>query len=274
MMLLALLVALGLILVNVFNGQALGVLRDKIDIIVYFQSSVLEDDILKIQRSLESLKEVKRIEYTSRGEALTIFQSRHKDDPDIQKALEILGENPLAASLRIKADDPRHYPTIAVYLNSPDLKSLIDKVSYSQNQVVVNRLASIVDIASKIGIAVTALLAGVAVFVTLNTIILTIYSMREEIGVMRLVGASNVFIRGPYMVQGALYGILAAVLSLLIAMPMVSLASPYVQKLLPELSLLSYFYGNVFKLLGYQLLLGIVLGVVSSILAVSRYLRS
>ena len=272
-MTLALFVFLSLIIFNVLTNNALILLRDKIDISVYFQNSAAEDDILKLKRAMESLSEVKSTQYISRNDALALFQERHKDDPTINQALVVLNENPLSASLNIKANDPKDYPVIAAYLNAENLKPLVDQVTYNQNQIVINRLASIVDTIRKVGIALTGALAIIAILVTLNTIILTIYSTRDEIGVMRLVGAGNKFIRGPYIVQGVLYGILASIASLIIMMPIISFSASYVEIIMPEISLSAYFYNNFLFLLGYQFLFGVALGTISSVIAVSRYLK-
>ncbi|MBI4991687.1 MAG: ABC transporter permease [Candidatus Harrisonbacteria bacterium] len=272
-MTLVLFVFLNLIIFNVLADSALAILRDKIDISVYFQTNVSEDDILKVQRSLASLSEVKDVEYISRDLALQSFKDRHKEDQTINQALEVLGENPLSASLNIKAKDPRDYPVIVSYLNNENLNNLVDQVTYSQNQLIINRLANIAETAGKGGVALTVILSVIAVFVTLNTIILTIYSTRDEIGVMRLVGAANKFISGPYIIQGVLYGILAAFLSMLLMVPLISVAAPYVKVLMPEVNINGYFYSNLLKLTGYQLGFGVVLGTVSSIIAVRRYLK-
>ena len=272
-MTLALFVFLNLMVFNVLTSNALMLLRDKIDISVYFQTTAPEDDVLKLKRSLESLSEVKNVQYISRSEALTNFQERHKEDTTISQALNVLDENPLSASLNIKANDPQDYPVIAAYLNGENLKPIVDQVTYNQNQVVINRLASMVDTAQRTGIALTVILAIIAVLVTLNTIILTIYSSRDEIGVMRLVGAGNKFIRGPYIVQGIMYGVLASVISLAIVAPMIYVAAPYVRILMPEINLQAYFFNNLLVLFGYQMLFGITLGTVSSVIAVSRYLK-
>lgn len=272
-MMLALFVFLALIVFNVLTANALNTLRDKIDISVYFQPSVSENDIAKVKQSLESLKEVQSVKYISKNEALALFQERHKNDETINKAITVLESNPLSASLNIKANDPRDYPIIASYLNNDNFKNLIDQVNYNQNQTVLNRLANILETGSRIGLGLTVVLSLVAIFVTLNTIILAIYSTKDEISIMRLVGASNKFIRGPYMVQGALYGISAAILSLILMAPLIYVASPYFRILMPELSLQGYFYGNLLKLLGYQLIFGIALGSFSSLIAVRKYLK-
>ncbi len=272
-MVLALCVFEGLLIFSMLTDTTIGILKDKIDISVYFKTATKEDDILKVKRSLESLVEVKSVEYISRDQALEIFQNRHQDDQIISQAINILEENPLSASLNIKANDPREFPIIASYLNSQNLNEMVEQVTYNQNQLVINRLASIVSAAQKGGVALTVILSITAVLVTLNTVMLSIYSTRDEIGVMRLVGASNKFIRGPYMIQGVLYGVVAAVLSLIILAPLVTLASSYVNVLIPEMNLQAYFYNNLPKLFLYQLVFGIVLGSVSSGIAVRNYLK-
>lgn len=272
-MTLALFVFENLIFFSVLSGSALDVLKDKIDISVYFKIDTKEDDVLKVKRSLESLTEVKNVEYISRDRALELFQERHKNDQTISQAIGILDENPLSASLNIKANDPRQYPAIASYLNNQNLSNYIEQVTYNQNQLVINRLASIVDTGQKGGIVLTLTLAVVSILVTLNTIMLAIYSSRDEIGIMRLVGAPNKFIRGPYIFQGVLYGVLAAIISLFLAAPAVSLAAPYINALIPEMNFSGYFYSNLFNLFLYQTAFGIILGTVSSGLAVRKYLK-
>ncbi len=272
-MVLALLVFSGLILFSVLTNNALAILRDKIDVNVYFKDGVSEDSILKLKRSLATLPEVKDVEYISKEQALQQFQERYKDDAVVQQAVSILDSNPLSASLNIKAHDPTQYPIIASYLGNQDLKDLVDQVNFAQTQIVIGRLAAIVDTVQRSGIALTVVLAIVAVLVTLNTIMLTIYSTRNEIGIMRLVGASNEFIRGPYLVQGVMYGIIAAFLSLLVMMPIVYASNPYIKILMPGVDMQSYFYSHLPSLLLYQLAFGIVLGVISSGIAVARYLN-
>ena len=272
-MVITLFVCGGLILFSVLTNNAIEILKDKIDISVYFKSSVVEDDILKIKRSVESLTEVKNVEYVSRERALELFKERHKEDETISQAITVLDENPLSASLNIKANDPREYPIIASFLNNQNLKDFVDQVNFNQNQLVINRLASMVDTAQKGGIALIVVLSIIAVLVTLNTIMLTIYSTRDEISIMRLVGASNKFIRGPYLVQGILYGFISAVLSLILIAPVVYFISPYIDILMPGMNLQGYFYGNLLVLFFSLLFFGIVLGVISSGIAVARYLK-
>ena len=146
-------------------------------------------------------------------------------------------------------------------------------MSYAQNQVVIERLINIVDAAKRGGIVLTFIIAIIAILVTFNTIRLAIYSNKDAIGIMRLVGASNNFIRGPYIIEGILYGILAGVLSFAIFAPLVAYIAPHVASFIPEINLQNYFAANFLRLLSYQLIFGIALSSISSFVAVHRYLK-
>ncbi len=263
----------GLVIFQTVSSAALASIEDKIDISAYFKATAPEDEILKIERSLRGLAEVKEIEYVSREKALQLFKERHKDDPTISKALAELGDNPLSAALNVKARDPKEYSAIAAYLENEQFKTVVEKVTFGQNQLAINRLIKIIDTADAFGIGITLALALIAVIVTFNTVRLAIYSNREEIGVMRLVGASNSYIRGPYIVEGVLYGVVAAIAVFALSFPIIYASASYVMIFIPGLNLLSYFYANALTLLGYTLLLGMGLGIVSSSIAITRYLR-
>jgi cell division transport system permease protein len=269
----ALLVFEGLLIFNVLTKNAVSSLENKIDISVYFKAATPEDEIIQAKKSLETLAEVKSVDYIPRDKALEIFKERHKDNPMITQSLEELQENPLLASLNIKAHNPKEYATIADNLEKTNFKAWFEKVTYAQNAVVIERLGKIVDTAQKGGLILIILLAVVAVLVTFNTIRLAIYSNREEIGIMRLVGASNSFIRGPYAVEGVIYGLVAGILSVIIALPVIYFVSPYLKIFIPEINLWSYFLSNLFVFFGYQLLFGVGLGIISSSIAIRKYLR-
>lgn len=273
-MTLALLVVAGLILFNVITNQSIAILEDKIDISAYFKTSTPEDEILSIKESLESLSEVKRVDYISADQSLEIFKEAHKDDPNVTQAIAEASPDFLEPSLTIKAHDPSQYGAIAGYLESPNLAQYLSKVSYAENQVVIDRLNNIITTVNRIGFGLTVLLSLIAGLVVFNTIYLAIYSGREEIGVMRVVGASNVLVRGPYVIEGIIAGVLSALLSLLIAFPFVQFVSPHLQRFIQGLDLAGYFYRNFLTLFGYQLLFGIGIGALSSFLAVRRYLKN
>ncbi len=272
-MLLAILAFLGLLVSNVVAEAALNSIQEKIDVSVYFKTSAPEDEILRLKKSLEGLGEVKNVEYISRDMALQIFKERHIEDTTITQAVDELADNPLSASLNIKAKDPEQYSVIASYLKSNSLDQYVDKVSYAENQEVIDRLASIIRISRQAGLILTIVLAVVAVIVVFNTILLAIYSNKEGIEIMRLVGASNMFIRGPYIVEGAIYRTLSAVLGTAVFLPVTYFVSPYLKFFIPSVDLAQYFLSNILILFSYQLLFGIGIGIISSLIAVRRYLK-
>lgn len=272
--LLALLVSQGLFISGVVGGTALDSIQDKIDISVYFKTNTPEDEVLRVKRALEEVDEVSEVEYISRDRALEIFRERHANDETITQALEELDENPLSASLNIKAEDPEEYAAVALYLESIVSEELVDNITYNQNQAVIDRLAAIIRVSRQIGLLAAAFLTFVAVLVSFNTILLGIYSNRDEIAIMRLVGASNLYVRGPFVVLGIIYGVITAILSMLLTIPVVFLSSKYVTLFVPEMDLAGYFTQNFIWILFFQLTFGIGIGVLSSLIAIRRYLKT
>lgn len=273
-MTLALFVFVSLILFGHVTDRAAASIEDKIDISVYFNTNTAEDQILNIKQSLAGLSEVQNVDYVSRDQALAIFKNTHTNDPTVSQAINQLNTNPLEASLNIKAKRPDQYASIAHYLASPNLAQYIDSVSYTQNQVVIDRLAKIVSSVETGGFVMTLLLAIIAGLVVFNTIRLAIYSNREEIGVMRVVGASNALVRGPYVVEGMLSGAIAAIASMVLILPALYFVSPNLNDFIPGLDLFHYFTAHILVFLLDALLFGIVIGALSSFVAVRRYLRN
>jgi cell division transport system permease protein len=271
---LASLVLVGLLLFGVVADKAAASIQDKIDISVYFKTTTPEDQVLNIKQSLQSLSQVKEIEYVSQDSALAIFKEAHKNDAVISQGINELDTNPLEASLNIKAKQPDQYAAIADYLDAPDLSAYIDKVSYEDNKVVIDRLTAIIGNVTRGGFALTVFLALIAGLVIFNTIRLAIYSNREEIGIMRVVGASNSLVRGPLVVEGIISGVLAAILSMIIAAPIVYFVSPYLKVFIAGMDIFAYFYTHIFSLFLYQLLFGVGIASLSSLVAVRRYLKN
>ena len=273
-MVLALIVFLGVILFGVVTSRAAASIQDKIDISVFFNTNTSEDQILSIQQSLQALPQVASVSYTSRDQALANFTAAHANDQTVSQALSELNANPLEASLNVKAKDPSEYGAINSYLTSANLAPYIDTISYAQNQDVITRLATIVRDVNVGGWVVIVFLALVAGLVVFNTIRLAIYSNRDEIGIMRVVGASNSLVRGPYIVEGVFWGGIAAVVSLILVAPVFWFVSPYLGQFIPGLNIFQYFYTHIIQLFLYQLLFGVLIGMFSSFWAVQRYLKN
>lgn len=272
-MTLALLLFSGLFLLQFMTSQIVGELESKVDISAYFKIESSEDDILSVKSELENLEEVEFVEYTSRDAALNEFKERHGDNQLIQESLAQLEDNPLQASLNIKAEDSSQYASIAGFLDRSSFRESIEKVSFAENELVIARINQISDGISTWGLLGTLALIAIAVAVTFNTIRLTIYNQKQEIEIMRLVGASNWHIKGPFMAEGAFYGFFAALAALAISYPAVLLTSDKISSFAPTINLLAYFSANWWQVLIMLFAGGIILGVVSSAIAIRRHLE-
>jgi len=272
MMSLAIFGITSLILVNVLINSLIDGLEDKIDVSVYFKLDTSEELILAVRTDLVKLAEVKSVEYISTDEALINFKERHKDNEVLIQSLGELDTNPLEASLNIKANESSQYESIADFFNQGNYYDIVNKVNYLENKAVISRLSSITKTIRQVGSIAFLILAGLAVLVTYNTIRLTIYTSRKEIKVMKLVGASNWFTRGPFVIEGILYGVFAAVISLFVMFPLLWYLSPKITAYLPGTDLFYFFQVNLIVLFILQILIGVGFGVVSSLVAIKRYL--
>ena len=263
----------GLMVVNFLSSTIIGSLEDKVDISVYFKNEASEGEIREVRQQLENFGPVAKVEYISRDQALEDFKQRHAGDALIQESLAELADNPLQASLNVKATDSSKYPSIVEFLEANKFRSLVDKINFYENEQVIKRVQSISNGMRNWGFLATMILAVVAVLVTFNTIRLTIYNQRQEIEIMRLVGGSNWHIKAPYLVEGGLYGALAAAITIVIFYPVAYFVSPKVESLMPGVSLIGYFVSNGFQYIFLVAFVGILLGVASSFIAIRRFLK-
>jgi cell division transport system permease protein len=267
-----------LIFLNALLNSSLEEIRQKVDITVYFADSAQEDQILAVQSELENMPEVRQVAYTSREQALEEFRERHEGDEIELQALEVLEENPLRPKLNVNAVDPSQYETISAYLEgsrgavAPGGTPIVEKVDFSENRVVFDRLTQIIGVTETVGIAVTAFLIGASVLIIFNTIRLAIYTAREEISVMKLVGASNTYIRGPFVFEGLMSGFISAIITLLLFYPITLYLGPRTTYF-GNLNIFTYYTQNFSEIFIMIAGAGVLLGAVSSYLAVKKYLK-
>ncbi|OHA26130.1 MAG: hypothetical protein A3C06_03895 [Candidatus Taylorbacteria bacterium RIFCSPHIGHO2_02_FULL_46_13] len=271
---------------NALLQSSLKELTDKVDINVYFVNNAPEEDILALQKTLQSFPEVASVEYISSADALAQFKTKHQDDQLILQALDEVSDNPLGAVLNIKTNEPSQYEGVANYLKQNPVLSkggtpLVDKVNYFQNKVAIDKLNEIINSSRKSSFARTLVLILASLAVAFNTIRLAIYVTREEISVMRLVGASNMYIRGPFIVAGIIYGLVSAIIAMVVFYPVTYWFGPLFYPLpifltsgqVGDLRLFQYYLANFAQISLIILACGFVLGGLSSYLAVRRYLR-
>ena len=272
-MVLVLLLFSALMGLNFLSLKIVSSLNEKVDVTVYFRPDASEDKIMVVRDNLKDREDVRGVEYISREKALEDFKANHAGDVLIQDSLAELDDNPLQASLNVEAANPSQYASIVTYLEANQFRSLIDKINFYENEQVINRVQNISRAIQNWGFTLTMALAFIAVLITFNTIRLTIYNQKQEIEIMRLVGGSNWHIKAPYLVEGGLYGVFAAVVTLVLFFPLVYLSSPKIEVLMPNASLTGYFVSNIFQYVFLIFSVGTLLGVVSSFIAIRRFLK-
>ncbi len=271
-------ITLFVIAVLMISGAALQAtlqeLVGKVDVNVYFTTEASEEQALAIKADLERLPEVAGVEYTSREQALAEFRERHANEQTTIQALDQLAGNPLGASLAIRAKDTSQYAAIAEFLDVRGAETgVISKVNFYQNKTAIDRLSSIIETSRKVSIVAALFLAGASVLIAFNTIRLAIYTSRDEIGVMNLVGAAHWYVRGPFVVAGILYGLISGVVVMLTLYPVAIWLGPPSQAFFGSFNVFDYYVEN-FPFLFFTIVgTGVLLGALSSFLAVRRYLH-
>jgi len=181
----------GVLLLNYGTSSFIKEIQNKVDVSLYFKTDVAESDILKIQEELGDLKTVSKVEYTSREQALQKFKEKSANNSVVLQTLEEIGDNPLSASLNVKAKQSGDYPKIIGYVENSMFKDKLLSVDFSENRNLVNRANSLSRGIAVSTILLTVILSGVAIIVAFNTIRMAIHSVGDELRIMNLVGGSN-----------------------------------------------------------------------------------
>ena len=260
---------------NLVADQAIESIQEKIDIDFYFKQSVKENDVLESKIFLESLPEVKQVRYISKAEALQSFTEEHADEPNIQEALAAMDDNPLPATLSVQAHELSQYETVVNQFESSDYAILVEQKNFSDHQLIIDRVSFLTKRAYQGGIIISAIFVIISLVMMYNTIRIAIYSHREELGIMKLVGATNWFVRSPFIIESLLYALFASALSLVLLSALVFSLAPYVNGFFTgyNFSLNLFFINNVWLIIIGQVLFSAVLAVGSTMLAMSRYLK-
>ena len=263
----------GLTLFNASLDAFVMGLKDKVDVSVYFTQETAENEILSVKSTLENREDIKTVRYISENEAYDIFTSRHADNNVLLESLQELDQNPLQASLNIRVHNPDQFENVVTFLENSSASSIIDTINFRENQKVIESISMIAINVNRTGFLFTMILAGLVIFVTFNTIRLAIYTSRDEVHIMKLVGASNWFARAPFVITGAMYGFASGLIVILFTFLGTWLLHSQVSLIFADINFYGYFIQNFWSFTFIILFSGIGMGAVSSYLAVRRYLR-
>lgn len=275
-------VTLTVITMVLFSGVVLSstleTIKNKVDIDVYFTQGATEEAMLAFANDVKKNGDILDVKYISREQAYTNFRERHKDEEATIQALTEIGDNPLPASINVKAKDPNKYDAIVSFLKQKETNmsenDIIDKINYTEkNQQAIASLNRIINASNKLGVLIAIFFAIVSILITFNTIRLAIYIFREEVSVMRLVGASETYIRAPFVTVGILYGIVSAIVTTIILLPITHYAGNWTEKLGTGINLFNYYQSNLIYIMLALVVAGSALGAISSFLAIKKYLK-
>lgn len=266
------------VIANATFNNTINQLTDKIDVSVFLKDEITEEQRTNLINELKSQENIKSVEYRSKEAALEEYKKQNQDNLDLLLAISQT-ENPLPASLRIKPVDPNKLSELKPFLEREDIKALqSEETSYSgDRKEAIDKITGTTEFFQKAGIISIAIFTVISMLIIFNTIRMAIFNRRDELNIMRLLGASTSYIRGPFIVETVLYGIVAALISVLICGTLFTLSSSTFEA--SSLGLLDIGYANTFftenywQIIGIQLAIGVFIGAASSFYATRRYLK-
>ncbi len=268
------------VVANATFNNTIAQITSKINISVYLKDTVTEKQRNDLMTQLKTLPNVRNVDYVSKEKALAQYREENAGNQSLLQAINETG-NPLPASVRIDPVDPGQIQTIKDFLDQPANLALQDPqagTSYSGDRKdAVDKISHATDVLRRVGIIAVLVFAVISMLIIFNTIQMAIFNRRDELTIMRLLGATTWYIRGPFVVESIIYGIIAALVSVLIIHGIFVTAASALQA--SSLGLLdisyasTYFQSKFWVLLGLQLLVGMLIGALSSIIATRRYLK-
>jgi cell division transport system permease protein len=278
MMAITLTILLFAITANATFAHTISDLTDHIDVSVYLKNTVTDGQREKFIKDIKSLDNVESVKYVSKQEALQKYEKDNAANPLLLNAISQT-DNPLSAELHIKPLDPNQLDTIKGFLDKPSSMALqSDATSYSgDRKAAIDKITKATHFIQQAGIVGIIVFIFISMLIIFNTIRMTIFNRRDELVIMRLLGASPGYIRGPFIVETMLYGAMAATISLAVCGALFAIASSTLEA--SSLGLLDisysseYFTKNLWFILTVQIVVGIMIGAASSAIATRRYLK-
>ena len=260
--------------VDVLTKEAVGLVKDQVNVSIYFNPDVADKDIQGVETYLQTFPEVVNLQLVSKDQVLASFKDRHSGSQEVLDALSELGTNPFGETLMIKAKEPADYNKIIAALDVPEYDKLISGKSYDGHEDAVTRLQDITNRVEQVGFWLTVLFAVISFLIIFNTIRVAIFTHKAEIGIKRLVGASSWFIRGPYFMESIIFSVLSVAITVGIIFLSLRFFDPYLTIVFPNnFSLTNYYSSHILLLFGTQTLAVLALTIVSSSLAMRRQLK-
>ena len=247
--------------------EAVGVLESKVELALFLEDDAKVSDVLALRARIEADPAVSRVDYITKEQAMARLVEIASRQPDIQ--IVDISSNPLPASLEIKLLNAQDAPRIGATLREEVDGGVVYEVV--DNPSVVDKLLTITRVLSFGGVAVLAMMLVVALFVIVNTIRIAVHARRDEIEIMKLVGATDWFVRWPFILEGMLVGALGATAALTVV---VLAAGPVTNALVGFLEIVPLSFGSAFlwQLVGSVFALALAVGGGGAMLSVRAHL--
>lgn len=263
-----------LLTVRLISTNVIQAVRERMNISLYFTTDANETDIMDVRNKISSWPEVKSVNFISKDRALQSFRDKYQNNPDMLSALQLLDKNPLAASLTItpvNLNDSSQLISDLKFLQSDAIASR----DFNDNSSILNKINSITNRINEIGLFLILIFVLASILVVYNSMRVAIYTHRQEIEIMRLVGASNFFIYMPYLVSAFIYAWLAILIIIVIFFPFLSLLQPYLETFFTsyDMNLIVYFLNNFWIIFGGQFLIVLIINSLASLLAARKYAK-
>jgi len=273
-LLLALFSINSLITIRLVSDTAVAAVKDKIDISLYIKNGTPESQILALQSQIASSSLIKSVNYISQAQAIASFRARYANDPAILGALQELDTNPLSPSLTITPNDTSQASLVINQLKVLD-SPIIESRDFSDNSAILDRINAITKRVNEVGLIIIGIFILTSLLVVYNAIRVAIYTHRQEIEIMRLVGASNLFVYMPYLFSAFVYALLSVLIIIGVFYPVLSLLQPYLAAFFAgySVNVLAYFLNNFCLIFGGEFLAVLLINAVASFFAVRKYGR-
>lgn len=266
------------LIANATFGHTIEQITDKIDVSMYLKDTVTPEQQTQLIQEIKRLPNVERVTFISKDEVLKKYLQDNAGNAELMSAVSQT-DNPLPATIQIKPRDLNKLDTLKDYLSQKQIAELqSDEPSYSgDRKEAIDKITHATNILQRAGVIAVLVFALISVLIIFNTIQMAIFNRRDELTIMRLLGASTSYIRGPFVVESIIYGIISALASVgLIHAMFVASHSTLEATSLGLLDInysAEYFEAHFWQLLLLQLGVGILIGAVSSVVATRRYLK-
>lgn len=263
-----------LILIRAISDDAVLAIKEKVDLSLYLKTDAPEAEIFELKNKINSMDKVKAVKYISKQNALDFFRDKNKNNPEILQAILELGKNPLSPSLVMVPENVDMIPGLIEELRAID-SNIVESRDFADNRSLLEKINNITKRINDVGFFVIIIFIVTSLLVVYNSIKVAIYTHKREIEIMRLVGASNVFIYLPFLFSAVIYTFVAVLIMIAVSFPLLGIIQPYLEMFFVDygINIVSYFVDNVWVIFGWQFVGISFVNVLASYIAVNKYAK-